>query len=102
MGFWGVSLAGLSPNALCVSAMLVCPWQALQEQIKEKVPFQIQEQEAIQKSQEKEIPFQREEQEVSEHIQNQVMTPVLSRAGIVPWGATPVPPPLPPLPCAAD
>ncbi|KAF4797648.1 hypothetical protein TURU_071753 [Turdus rufiventris] len=45
--------------------------QTLQEQIKEKVPFQIQEQEEIQKSQEEEIPFQREEQEVSEHIQKQ-------------------------------
>lgn len=45
--------------------------QTLQEQIKEKVPFQIQKQEAIQKSEEKEISFQREEQEVSEHIQNQ-------------------------------
>lgn len=70
-----------------MTPVLVCPWQTLQEQIKEKVPFQIQKQEAIQKSEEKEISFQREEQEVSEHIQNQVLAPgnaVLSRTGIVP------------------
>lgn len=71
--------------------MLVCPWQTLQEQIKEKIPFQIQKQETIQKSEEKEISLQREKQEVSEHIQNQVMAlgnPALSRTGIVPSAGT--------------
>lgn len=77
---------GTSHNVRCVP-------QTLQEQIKEKVPFQIQEQEEIQKSQEEEIPFQREEQEVSEHIQKQVLAAgTLSGAGIVPCAATPVPP----------